>query len=380
VETLLRRKRQGSTRSTRVWMEGVAEKNGVGGGTGRAEGSPRRWKEWDNAPRMVSTDKRTSISPEGSLPGEAGPTGFGQRMHDAFAVVLETGIEWLVRFSGRKVPKAEAPWLDCVVGKPGLIGSRIYQRIAETRHLEVSTPRNAGLVTDFKLLRGPSCDPDQVHPRIRHFYEHAAAYHLEVWSEVYLAGRFFLWLLVEFISRRMNQLNFPISSLEVAKGMTSEVVQLREPTSGRLVYTGWLRRFKSNGKVIFAGIYSETKLPGEATPCVKVTFPCRGSANVYLRPCSYADGSFGLVSTGGAFGSSGFYRLVEAGEDAWRVRNFKTLHEVFHVYVDKEDVLRTDHTISFVGLTILRLHYKMTLAENARESERAGNEVSLQSQ
>jgi hypothetical protein len=328
---------------------------------------------------LSSKDKRTSISPEGSLPGEAGPTGFGQRMHNAFAVVLETGIEWLVRLSGRKVRKAEAPWLDCVVGKPGLIGSGIYRRIAETQHLELSTPRNAGLVTDFNLLRGPSCDPDQVHPRIRHFYEHAAAYHLEVWSEVYLAGRFFLWLLVEFISRRMNQLNFPISSLEVAKGMTSEVVQLREPASGRLVYTGWLRRFKSNGKVIFAGIYSEAKLPGEPTPCVKVTFPCRGSANVYLRPCSYADGSFGLVSTGGAFGSTGFYRLVEAGEDAWRVRNFKTLHEVFHVYVDKEDVLRTDHTISFVGLTILRLHYKMTLAENPKTPEGTGAAFSLQS-
>jgi hypothetical protein len=53
---------------------------------------------------------------------------------------------------------------------------------------------------------------------------------------------------VEFISRRMDQLNFPISSLEVAKGMTSEIAQLREPSIGRLVHTGWLRRFKSAAK------------------------------------------------------------------------------------------------------------------------------------
>jgi hypothetical protein len=33
---------------------------------------------------------------------------------------------------------------------------------------------------------------------------------------------------------------------------------------------------------------------------------------------------------------------------------------LFRVYVDPEGVLRTDHKISFVGLTILRLHYKMT--------------------
>jgi len=310
---------------------------------------------------------------------DAKPRGIGERIHVAFALALETGIEWLVRVTGRKVQKKGAPWLDCAVGNPGLIGSGVYQRIAEAEHLEVSAPPDAGLIPDFEVLRGPSCDPEKVHPRIRHFYEHAALYHLEVWSEVYLAGRFFLWLLVEFISRRMDQLNFPISSLEVAKGMTSEVVQLREPGSGRLVHTGWLRRFKSNKKVIYAGIYSTTQIPGEANPCVKVTFPCRGSANVYLRPCSYADGSFGLVSTGAAFGRSGFYRIVEAGKDAWRVRNFTTLHEIFRVYIDEEDVLRTDHTITFVGLTILRLHYKMTLAANRSSSKPADAEVALKS-
>jgi hypothetical protein len=163
----------------------------------------------------------------------------------------------------------------------------------------------------------------------------------------------------------MDQLNFPISSLEVAKGMTSEIVQLREPGSGSLAYTGWLRRFRATGKVIYAGLYSETQMPGEANPCVKVTFPCFGSSNVYLRPCAYADGTFGLVSTGAAFGRSGFYRIVELGAEHWRVRNFKTLHEIFHVYADEDGVLRTDHEITFVGLTILRLHYKMTLAQKA---------------
>jgi len=328
---------------------------------------------------MSSTaENPRSNANDSSLPEEQ-RRGIAQSIHIAFAWALETGIEWLVRITGQKIQRQDAPWLSCVPGMPGIIGSGVYQRIAEVEHLEVRTPRDAGLIPDFEALRGPSCDPDKVHPQIRHFYEHAALYHLEVWSEVYLAGRFFLWLLVEFISRRMNQLNFPISSLEVAKGMTSEVLQLREPGSGRLVYTGWLRRFKSNGKVIYAGIYSTTRIPGEANTCVKVTFPCRGSANVYLRPCSYADGSFGLVSTGAAFGSSGFYRIVEAGKNAWRVRNFTTLHEIFRVYLDEEGVLRTDHTITFVGLTILRLHYKMSLAGNVSKNAPADVGASMQS-
>jgi len=285
-------------------------------------------------------------------------------VYSAFGLLLQVCIEWLVRLTGKKVRRSEAPWLDCVLGKPGVIGTGVYQRIAEEEKLEISQPPDAGLVSSFEALRGPTFDPEQVDARIRHFYEHTALYKLEVWSEVYFAGKFVLWLLVEFISRRMDQLNFPISSLEVAKGMTSEIVQLREPGTGRLAYTGWLRRFRATGKVIYAGLYSETRMPGEAAPCVKVTFPCFGSSNVYLRPCAYKDGSFGLVSTGAAYGRSGFYRIVESGADYWRVRNFTTLHEIFHVYADEEGTLRTDHKITFVGLTILRLHYKMTLASN----------------
>jgi len=150
--------------------------------------------------------------------------------------------------------------------------------------------------------------------------------------------------------------------LEVAKGMSSEVVQLVDPASGRIAYTGWLRRLKSSGHVIYAGLYSTVNLPGEPSPCVKVTFPCDGSANVYLCPIAHPDGSFGLDSSGSAWGRSGFYRMVRSGADHRRVRYVKTLHELFHVYVDDEGVLRTEHRISFLGLTIIRLHYKMSPA------------------
>ena len=285
--------------------------------------------------------------------------------HNAIGVCMEWFIELLVRVTGRRVRKSDAPWLKCFLGKPGRIGTGIYERIAAESGLSMRAPKDAGLIADFDMLRGPSFNPRSIHPDIRDFYEHAAQYQLEVWTEVSLTGRFFLWLLVEFISRRMDQLNFPISSLEVAKGMSSEVIQLFDPNSGVVEATGWLRRLKSSGNVIYAGIYSIERVPGEDNPCVKVTFPCRGSANVYLRPIAHSDGSFGLDSSGGAFGCSGFYRIVDSGPDHWRVRNFTTLHELFRVYVDDEGVLRTDHTVSFVGLTIIQLHYKMIPLANS---------------
>jgi hypothetical protein len=320
----------------------------------------------------VSSQAHPSSQPrEKSLvPLEEQPTGIRSATYSALGLFLQICIEWLVRLTGRRIPKSDASWLDCVLGRPGVIGTGVYQRIAQEEQLELSQPLDAGLLENFDALRGPSFDPGQVNPRIRHFYEHTALYRLEVWSEVYLAGKFVLWLMVEFISRRMYQLNFPISSLEVAKGMTSEIVQLREPVNGRLVHTGWLRRFKSTGKVIYAGLYSITKVPKEDDPCVKVTFPCYGSSSVYLRPSANSDGSFQLDSSGSGFGRSGFYRVVESGREHWRVRNFRSLHELFHVYVDEENILRVDHKISFVGLTILRLHYKMTLLSSTDQRSR----------
>ncbi|HEV1993095.1 MAG TPA: hypothetical protein VGR03_02080 [Candidatus Acidoferrum sp.] len=313
------------------------------------------------------------MDPAPSLPNAAtaasnpaAPTKADKRsaLYDLIAFFLEGGIQIWIRITGKRIREADAPWLRCPLGKRGRIGTRIYERIARDENLQIQVPPSAGLIPDFNALRGPGFNPDAIHPAIRHFYEHAAAYHLEVWTEVSLLGRFFLWLLVEFISRRMDQLNFPISSLEVAKGMSSEVVQLLEPASGRIVYTGWLRRLKSSGHVIYAGLYSTVQVPGEPNPCVKVTFPCNGSANVYLSPIAHPDGSFGLDSSGSAWGRSGFYRVVRSGAEHRRVRYVKTLHELFHVYVDDEDVLRTEHIISFLGLTIIRLHYKMSPASS----------------
>jgi len=281
-------------------------------------------------------------------------------LHGLISFCLESGIHLWVQLTGKLVRKSEAPWLAGPLGGRERIGTGIYERVAKAEGLLIRTPPDAGLLEHFNALRGPNFNPDAVHPDIRHFYEHAAEYQLDVWSEVSLVGRFFLWLLVEFISRRMDQLNFPISSLEVAKGMTSEVVQLVEPSTGRIINTGWLRRLKSSGRVIYAGLYSATQMPDEAGPCVKVTFPCRGSANVYLTPVAHVDGSFGLVSSGSAFGRTGFYRMIDGGPDHYIVRHVRSLRELFHVYVDAEQVLRTDHTVFFLGLSIIRLHYKMT--------------------
>jgi hypothetical protein len=52
--------------------------------------------------------------------------------------------------------------------------------------------------------------------------------------------------------------------------------------------------------------------------------------------------------------------MIDGGPDHYIVRHVRSLRELFHVYVDADGVLRTDHSVFFLGLTIIRLHYKMT--------------------
>src|SRR4030095_15998049 len=119
--------------------------------------------------------------------------------YSTFGFLLEVFIGLMVRMTGRRIRKTDASWLHCYLGKQGPIGTGGYQRIAQEEHLQLRNSPHAGLIPDFEVLSGASFDTGAVHPRIRHFYEHAAEYQMEVWSEVYLVGRFCLWLLVEFL-------------------------------------------------------------------------------------------------------------------------------------------------------------------------------------
>src|SRR4030095_3407590 len=128
-----------------------------------------------------------------------------------------------------------APWLECPLGPPGRIGAEFYEHLAARQDLAIERAPDAGLLPRFDLLGGDGFDPAKVHPQIRDFYEHTSAYRLEAWSEAAISTRVFLWALTRFVSRRMDQLNFPVSSLELAGGMTSDILPMRR-RGGDVVY------------------------------------------------------------------------------------------------------------------------------------------------
>ncbi len=216
-----------------------------------------------------------------------------------------------------------------------------------------------GLLPSFAALRSESFDPAGLHPLVRDFYEHTAEFGMDVWSQTYWPMSIGLWLLVTTISRMVNQLNFPLSPLDTARGMSSEIILLRRP-DGTVRYTGWFRTLTGQRRVLYTGFYMSERVPGAAGPCVKVCFPMpHGNATVLLRPELADGGSLILDSSGTQFGDPGFYRLHAPRPDRVRVWHVRSLKEKFHVYVDAEGTLRCDHAVRFLGLPVLRLHYKI---------------------
>jgi hypothetical protein len=267
---------------------------------------------------------------------------------------------------GRRVRLSDLPWLDGPIG-PRKIGPSFHTSLATAAELDVQQGGELGLLPDCAVLDGDGFDAGRMHPAVRDFYERTCRYHLDVWSQWSPLFWPFGWALITFVSRRMEQLNFPMYPIETARGMTSEVEQLVD-RDGRVVYTSWLRRNSGTGMVIYSGLYSSATPPGGG-PCVKVVFPVSGgNATVLLRPHVNDDGSLELSSAGKRFGDPGFYRITGMRDGSARIWYVRRFTERFHVYADTDGSVRTDHFLKWSGLPVLHLHYHIT--ETAAVSER----------
>jgi hypothetical protein len=282
------------------------------------------------------------------------------------ATVGATFIYALIRVFGRVIFESSAPWLSGPVGGD-YIGDKPYEEVAARENLElVRRAAAGGLIPDFTVLNGSGFRVDQLRTEVRDFYERTATYRMDVWSGTSFPGNVGLWLLVTTISRKVNQLNFPLGALDSAKGMDSEIVLLKN-ADGAIRYAGWYRRLVDTGRTIYTGFYMTTRVPQCPDPCVKVVFPMpNGNATVILRPVVDRDGSLRLLSEGRRFGDAGFYRLQRIDHARLRVWRIHTLHEEFRIYVDADSVLRCDHSVRFLGLPILHLHYRIERKRDGR--------------
>lgn len=283
------------------------------------------------------------------------------RLHSSVSEWLGAGIERafraIPRALGRRIGPTDA-WLDGPIGADGPVGPEYYGALARAGGLHLVDDPAAGLLPSFSALRGEGFNPEAVDGRIRDFYERTAQYSLTVgarWSPLFWPLG---WLLVRTVSRRIAQLNLPLHPRETAAGMTSRVLHLRDPSTGRTVHAGWLRTQVATGHAVYVGLYGIAQPPGERGPCVRVIFPLpHGCSTVLLRPSVRRDGSFLLSSDGRAFGTAGYYRIHQGRDGVRRARYVRALKESFRLWVGADGFVRTDHQVRFFRVPILRLRY-----------------------
>jgi hypothetical protein len=83
-----------------------------------------------------------------------------------------------------------------------------------------------GLVENFEDLAESACDPLQLDAQIAEFYEQTSEYEFDLWSEWHGGFRPFGGALAAIFSRRLQQLNVPLSPLDTSQGISTSVVQL----------------------------------------------------------------------------------------------------------------------------------------------------------
>jgi hypothetical protein len=266
-----------------------------------------------------------------------------------------------VRATGKSVEWSEFPWLAGPVGDVDVIGTDFFRRHAEREGLTVVSGDGVrGIVSDFSQLSGPTCDLAQLDEGVARFYEETSAYEFDVWSEWSGLFKPFGKALGLIFSRRLQQLNVPLSPLDTKLGIRSEVLHLLDD-SGRTVFAAWVRETVATGRALYVGSYSICRVPGFDGACVKVTFPLpNGYAVVIMKPESHEDGSLTVRSSGRRFGDPGFYFYVEQQPGRGWARYVKTLKESIRVYTDPTGVLRADHNLDLWGRRFLNLQYKMS--------------------
>lgn len=274
-------------------------------------------------------------------------------------------IDWLtqqwVTVTGHRTDTASAPWLEGPTAPTTGVGTHYFAALADAESL-VLQPGTAdtGILPDFAVLRGPTFDPDAVDPEIRRFYARTKSYELDAWA--HWCGLFqpLGGLLAVLFSRRLQQLNVPLTGLDTSEGITNEIFLLRDPATGETRRTAWYRHLRGSGHVLYAGFYSVCAVPGHQDPCVKVVFPLpHGNAVVLMRTEAFPDGSFRITSAGEALGDPGFVFTVRERGGGLRARYVRALRESIHVFAEAPGRLRARHVLTFFGIPFLRIHYRM---------------------
>ena len=262
-----------------------------------------------------------------------------------------------IQLMAERVPRDEIKYVVPFEANSKYVGADYFKDLARSE--EGSFIRNLegiGIVESMENMRGPSCDPDLIHPLIRDFYEHTSDYKLNikpVWKNRFKP---LFWIFKRYIAQPIGQANLPFNTEEAQQGVVSYIDTIDFKCDDIIDLRGWVRAFEKSGEAIYVGIY--TTFQHQGVGYVSVGFPLPDSNfTATLLPNNHQGSNFLLTSRNTGYSFPGHYLTASENENI-TVMRLPTFNEEIEVYV-KNGELFTEHRFYLAGLNFLTLYYTM---------------------
>ena len=147
--------------------------------------------------------------------------------------------------------------------------------LADIDAIDNAKPTPSGIVDDFTSYTTSDCDIQSLSPHIRNFYEQTQHHHLIVypqWTRLFrLPARIY-----KQMSRRMGQMNLPLSPESEETSIDSQIVPLKDELDGRDSVRGWIRTYTHTQDAVYVAAYSSHH-DGQR-PYMNIAFPLVGGS------------------------------------------------------------------------------------------------------
>lgn len=266
--------------------------------------------------------------------------------------------QWVILF-GQKIDKLEHKWLLGPFGELNGIGVKFIMQLANKENLVIDNQKNGkGLIQSINQLNLSEKELEVLSQNVIDFYQNTADYKLKLkvkWNPFF---KIFGLLLRVIFSKRIQQLNVPIRSIENSETLTSEIIHLKDKKTNEVKRTIWLRAFQSTEQVVYSGVYETCVIPSGKT-CIKAIFPLpNGSATVILTPKVGKNGELILESAGNRIGDSGFYFLLKDSKGQLWSKYIKSFKDKLVVRSENENITATQ-TLTLWNLRVLKFEYEI---------------------
>jgi len=234
-----------------------------------------------------------------------------------------------------------------------LIGRRFFQKQGVIDQDVTVLP--TGMVDSMDLFSSTFFNPSAIHPLIRSFYENTIMYELDVvphWHPLFYPFA----KLYRKLSRRIEQMNFPVSTSDMKVEVESTILPLKDHIDGRTNVRAWIRTEKSTKKAFYVAAYSThtNNETGERYYNIFFPLPFGGMTSV-LRITNFQDDGVRLTSlshTKHATEQQGVYGRI----GSCHVR--LPINETIDVWVE-DNVIKACHHSWLFGFRCLTLNYEI---------------------